>query len=250
MSEQTDLRGKVALITGASAGIGTALARALAHRGVQIAIAARRMDRLRALADEIAGLGGAAVPIEVDVRDEASVRAMIDQATQRFGGLDILIPNAGLGYRAPIIDGDPARWKLMLDTNVFGVLLTLKYGVPHLVRRGQGDVFLLSSIAGHVVGNGGAGYSATKFAVNAIGESLRKEVTRNNIRVTILAPGVVISEFQAVADYPPGLIESWLDGTPPLQAEDIARLALMTLDLPRHMSLNDILIRPTGQVTP
>jgi NADP-dependent 3-hydroxy acid dehydrogenase YdfG len=248
--QQTDLRGRVALITGASSGIGEAPARALAGRGVRVALAARRTERVQALADELSRGGTEALAITADVRDEADVQSMVNTTVERLGGIDILIPNAGLGYRAPIVEGDTQRWKTMLDTNIFGVLLTLKYGVPHVVARGRGDVFLLSSVAGQKVGNGGAAYSATKFAVNAIGEALRQEMAPLNVRVTLLQPGVVISEFQAVADYPPGLIESWLHGAPPVLPQDIAQVVLAILDLPQHVAVNEICIRPTGQVNP
>jgi NADP-dependent 3-hydroxy acid dehydrogenase YdfG len=248
--EHGELRGQVALITGASSGIGMAMARALAGRGVRLALAARRKERLDQLVQEFGDQGVEGLAITCDVRDEDAVQSMVRQTEERFGGLDILIPNAGLGYRSPIVDGDTARWKVMLDTNVFGTLLTLKYGVPLLLKRGQGDVFLLSSVAGHVVGNGGAGYSATKFAVNAIGEALRQEASRNNVRVTLLAPGAVISEFQEVASYPPNILENWLGGTPPLQPADIAQAMLSILDLPRHVAVNQHIVRPTGQVAP
>jgi 3-hydroxy acid dehydrogenase/malonic semialdehyde reductase len=247
---QTNLHGKVALITGASSGIGAAMARALAARGAHVALAARRAERVQDLANEIGQGGGQALAITADVRDEDAVKAMVQATVDRFGGIDILIPNAGLGYRASIVDGDTQRWKTMLDTNVYGVLLTLKYGIPHVVARGRGDVFLLSSVAGRVVATGGAGYSATKFAVNAIGEALRQEVSRQGVRVTLLEPGVVVSEFQEVASYPPGIIKSWLGDYPPIQAEDIAQAMLSVLDLPPHVMVNELLIRPTGQVSP
>ncbi len=248
--QQADLQGKVALITGASSGIGAALARALAGRGAQVALAARRTERVHDLANEIGQNGGQALAITADVRDEDSVKAMVQATVDRFGGIDILIPNAGLGYRASIVESDTQRWKTMLDTNVFGVLLTLKYAIPHVVARGRGDVFLLSSVAGRVVATGGAGYSATKFAVNAIGEALRQEVSRKGVRVTLLEPGVVVTEFQQVADYPPGIIESWLGEHPPIQPEDIAQAVLAVLALPPHVVVNELLIRPTGQVSP
>ena len=245
-----DLHGKVALVTGASSGIGAALARALAGQGAQVVIAARRGERIQALAEELTATGAAALAIPTDVRDEAAVQSMVAQTVERFGGIDILIPNAGFGYRAPVVDGDTARWKAMLDTNVYGVLLTLHYGVPHLVARGRGDVILLGSVAGRTVTTGGAVYSASKAAVRYIGEALRQEMSRKNIRVTLFEPGVVESEFQAVADYPPGFIDNWLGGTPPLQPEDIASTVLALLALPHHVALNEILIRPTGQTNP
>ncbi len=247
---ERDRRGQVALVTGASSGIGAAIARRLAVRGMRVALAARRGDRVSELAGEIAAMGSEALAITCDVRDEAQVRAMTQATVDRFGGIDVLVANAGLGYRSPLVEGDTERWKTMFDTNIWGLMLTLKYGVPYLVARGAGDVFLLGSVAGHVVGNGGAAYSASKFAVNAVGEALRQEVSRSNVRVTILAPGVVVSEFQAVADYPPGLLESWVGNTPPLQPDDIASVVEMALDLPQHVSLNDIIVRPTGQTRP
>ncbi len=250
MSTQADLNGRVALITGASSGIGAALARALAARGVRLALAARRTERVQALADEVTRGGGEALALTTDVRDEAAVQAMVAATVERLGGIDILIPNAGFGYRSSIVAGDTQRWKDMLDTNVFGVLLTLKYGVPHVVARGRGDIFLLSSVAGRVVATGGAAYSASKFAVNAIGEALRQEVSRQNVRVTVLQPGVVVSEFQAVAEYPPNFIETWLQGTPPIQPGDIAQTVLALLDLPPYVAVNELLIRPTGQIAP
>ena len=249
-SPQTELNGKVALITGASSGIGEALARALVGRGVRVALAARRTERVQALATALTQAGGEALAITADVRDETAVKAMVAATVAHFGGIDILIPNAGFGYRASIAEGDTQRWKDMIDTNIFGVLLTLKYGSPQVVARGGGDIFLLSSVAGRVVATGGAAYSATKFAVNAIGEALRHEVTRQNVRVTTLLPGVVISEFQAVAEYPPDFIEKWLGGTPPIQPQDIAQTVLAVLDLPRHVSINEMLIRPSGQIAP
>jgi 3-hydroxy acid dehydrogenase / malonic semialdehyde reductase len=250
MAEIQTLRGRVAFITGASSGIGASIARALSTEGVSVALAARRTERVQQIADDINSAGGNALTLTCDVRDEEQVKAAVTSATSHFGGLDILIANAGFGYRSPIIDGDTDRWKAMIDTNIFGMLLTLKYGVPPLIERGHGDVILLSSVAGHVVGNGGAAYSATKFAVNAIGEALRQEVARKNVRVTLLAPGVVISEFQEVAGYAPNLIDNWLAGTPPIQTDEIAQAILSILALPPHVSVNQMIVRPTGQVNP
>lgn len=251
MADEHDrLSGKIALVTGASSGIGAAVSQALAKRGVKVALAARRTDRLATEVATITEAGGEAAAFTCDVRDEASVQGLMAAVTERFGGIDILFANAGFGYRAPIMEGDTSRWKDMIDTNIYGVLLTLKYGVPSLIQRGGGHVFLLSSIAGHVVAAGGAAYSASKFAVNAIGEALRQEVSRQNVRVTLLAPGVVISEFQEVAGYAPGVIDKWLEGTPPIQPHELAQAVMAILDLPQHVSVNDFIIRPTGQVTP
>jgi len=249
-SEQSPLQGKVALVTGASSGIGATLAQALAANGAKVMLAARRIDRVEQVAQSIQSAGGIAATQACDVREEDQVQSLVQATVEQFGGIDILIANAGFGYRAPVVDGDPARWKAMIDTNIYGMLLTLKYGVPHVVARGQGDVILLGSIAGHVVASGGAGYSATKFAVGAIAEALRQEMSRKNVRVTLLSPGVVISEFQGVAGYPEGFIDNWLGGTAPLQPADISTAVLSLLALPHHVSVNELVIRPTGQVSP
>ncbi len=248
MEQKTET--KTAVITGASSGIGREIARKLAEEHVQLVLAARRKDRIDALADELTAMGAQVLSVQCDVRDEDSVKHLFAETQARFGSADILIANAGFGYRETIIDGDTKRWKDMLDTNIFGLLLTLKYGAPLLVERGQGDIFLLSSVAGHVVGAGGGVYSASKFAVNAIGEALRQEMARKNVRVTLLAPGVVLSEFQDVAGYAPGFVNNWLGGTPPLETENIAEIVSTVLKLPRHVSLNQMIIRPTGQVNP
>src|SRR6185437_10542978 len=161
--QPTDLRGKVALITGASSGIGEAIAQELVKRGAHVALFARREDRLQALAQRLAAQGGEE-PLIVpgDVSKPGDVQNLVNQTVQRWGKIDIVVANAGFGYRAPVVDGDPQRWKDLLDTNVYGLLLTLKYGVEQLLKQGSGHVVVTSSIAGRTVTPGGAVYSASK----------------------------------------------------------------------------------------
>src|SRR5215470_17115002 len=138
--QATDLRGKVALVTGASSGIGEAIAEELVQCGARVALFARREQRMQELAQRLAGKGGETLIVPGDVRKPEDVQNLVKQAVQRWGKLDIVIANAGFGYRATIVDGDPQRWKDLLDTNVYGLLLTLKYGVGQLLKQGNGHV--------------------------------------------------------------------------------------------------------------
>jgi NADP-dependent 3-hydroxy acid dehydrogenase YdfG len=246
-----DLHEQVALVTGASSGIGTAVARALAQRGVRVALAARRVDRLRALAEELIGDGrGDALALACDVRNPDDVQAAVQQTLDRWGKLDILVANAGFGYRSPLVDGDITRWKDMIDTNVYGLLLTLKYGVPPMLERGRGHVIITSSVAGRVPTPGGSAYCGSKFAATAIADVLRQEVGPQGVRVTTIEPGVVISEFQEVAGYTPGILDNMLKGATPLLPADIARAVVFAVEQPAHYGVNEIVVRPTGQAFP
>lgn len=246
-----DLRGKVALVTGASSGIGAAIAEALVFRGINVALAARRTDRLRELADRLTGDGqGETQIVDCDVRRPDDVRRAVEQTISRFGTLDIVVANAGFGYRKPIVEGDIQRWKDMLDTNVYGLLLTLKYGTKPLIEKGSGHVIVMSSVAGRVVTAGGGAYCGSKFAATAIAEALRTEVARQGVRVTTIEPGVVISEFQQVAEYTPDILTNMLQGAEPLAPNDIARAVVFALEQPAHFAVNEIVVRPAGQVYP
>lgn len=246
-----DLHEQVALVTGASSGIGVAVARALAQRGVRVALAARRAVRLQALADELMSDGRSdALALTCDVRNPDDVQAAVKQTLDRWGQLDILVANAGFGYRAPLIEGDITRWKDMIDTNVYGLLLTLKYGVPPMLDRKRGHVIVTSSVAGRVPTLLGSAYCGTKFAATAIADVLRQEVGPQGVRVTTIEPGVVLSEFQEVANYPPGILENMLKGATPLVPGDIARAVVFAIEQPAHYAVNEIVVRPTGQAFP
>lgn len=246
-----DLRGQVAIVTGASSGIGQAIAEQLLARGVHVALAARRVERLDALAERLRGDGhGETLTVRCDVREPEQVKALIQQTLDRWGRLDTLVANAGFGYRKALVESDEQRWKSMIDTNVYGLLLTLKYGVPPLLERGSGNVIVLSSVAGRVFTPGGSAYCATKAAATAIADSLRQEVGPKGVRVTSIEPGVVISEFQEVAEYAPEIVPNMLKGAEPLYPIDIARTVVAVLEMPAHVGLGEIVVRPTGQAYP
>lgn len=247
-----DLRGQVAIITGASSGIGAATAELLLQQGMRVTLAARRVDRLRALAERYTGKPGEgeAVSVECDVRDEDQVRHLVQTTLDRWGQLDVLVANAGFGYREFLVESDPKRWKDMIDTNVYGLLLTLKYGVAPMLERKRGRVVVMSSVAGVVPTPRGSAYCGTKAAASAITDSLRMEVGPQGIGVTAIEPGVVISEFQEVAGYPPDILPSMLKGAAPLVPGDIARAVLYAIQQPSNSAISEILIRPTGQANP
>lgn len=246
-----DLHEQVAIVTGASSGIGEAIAEQLVLRGAHVALAARRGERLQSLAERLQGEGnGETLTIQCDVREPEQVESLVRQTLDRWGKLDILVANAGFGYRKPLVESDIHRWKAMIDTNVYGLLLTLKYGVPPMLEQGHGHIIVMSSIAGRVFTPGGTAYCATKAAATAIADSLRQEVGPRGVRVTAIEPGVVISEFQQVAEYAPEIVPNMLKGAEPLYPLDIARTVIAALEMPAHVGLHEIVIRPTGQTYP
>jgi NADP-dependent 3-hydroxy acid dehydrogenase YdfG len=245
--QATDLRGKVAIVTGASSGMGAAIAEELVQRGARVALFARRENRLQELAQRLAGQGsGETLIVPGDVSKPEDVQNLVNQTVQRWGKLDIVIANAGFGYRSPIVEGDVERWKHLLDTNVYGLLLTLKYGVEQLLKQGSGDVVVTSSLAGRTVTAGTGAYSGSKFAAGAIAEALHQEVGQQGIRVTTLEPGSVATEFSEVAGYPPETIEA-IKQLEPLQAQEIARVVILVLEQPRNVDIGELTVYPTKQ---
>ena len=243
------LSGKIALITGASSGIGEATAVALAEQGAAVAIAARRLDRLEALQRKLEADGATVLTLELDVTDEAACSAAVDRTVAELGGLDIVVNNAGVMLLGPIEGADTQDWRRMIDTNVYGLMYLTHAAVPHLLSRGGGDIVQVSSVAGRVARAGSGVYNASKFAVNAFSESLRQELTTRGVRVTMVEPGAVATELQSHithADTKAG-IEQWIAGMRPLQADDIARAVVYAVTQPSHVSVNELLIRPTDQ---
>ena len=242
------LQGKVALVTGASSGIGEATAAALAAEGAAVAIAARRVDRLETLKAKLEAEGARVVAVELDVTDEAACRAAVERTVQELGGLDIVVNNAGVMLLGPIEGADTQDWRRMVETNVLGLMYVTHAALPHLLERG-GDVVQVSSVAGRVARAGSGVYNASKFAVGAFSESLRQEVTTRGVRVTLVEPGAVATELQSHithADTKAG-IEKWIAGMRPLQSDDIARAVVYAVTQPAHVSVNELTIRPTDQ---
>ena len=238
------LAGKVAVVTGASSGIGEATARLLAQEGCNVVLAARREERLNALAAEL-GEGALAAP--ADVRDPAACAALVARSIERFGSLDILVNNAGLGLYGSVAEGDPEDWREMFEVNVLGVLYTTRAAVRQMLHGGSGDIVFISSLAGRRVPRAdGTVYAATKHAVNAIAEGLRMDVHEKGIRVINIEPGLVRTEFPE-SSHPSAQRYYAEKEYTPLEAEDIAAAVVYALEQPQRVSVNEILVRPTEQ---
>jgi NADP-dependent 3-hydroxy acid dehydrogenase YdfG len=247
------LEGVVALVTGASSGIGKATALALAAEGATLAVAARRRDRLEELEEEL-GQDIQVLVVETDIADEESARGMVESTVREFGRLDILINNAGVMLLGPIVDAPVEEWRRMVGLNLLGLMHCTHAALPHLLSAAENDprrvadVVNVSSVAGRVARLDAGGYNATKFGVGAFSESLRQEVTKRHVRVSLIEPGLVATEL-ASHNRPEILegIQATLADVEPMQAEDIAETILFTVTRPRHVTINEILVRPTEQ---
>ena len=238
------LAGKTAVVTGASSGIGEATARLLTGEGCNVVLAARREDRLNSLAAE---LGEAALAAPTDVTDPAACAALVARTIERFGSLEILVNNAGLGLYGSIPEGDPDDWRRMFDVNVLGVLYSTRAAVRHMLARGTGDVVFVSSLAGRrVPAPDGAVYAATKHAITAVAEGLRLDVHEKGIRVINVEPGLVRTEFPENT-YPDAREYYAQKGFAPLEPEDVAAAVLYAVSQPTRVSVNEVAVRPTEQ---
>jgi len=243
------LSGKVALVTGASSGIGEATAVALAEAGAAVAIGARRRDRLDDLAARLSDAGGKVVPLDLDVTDEASCRDAVARTRAELGGLDVLVNNAGVMLLGTIVGADPEDWRRMLDTNVLGLMYMTHAAIDGMLEQGSGDVVNISSTAGRTARAGAGVYNASKWAVNAFSESLRQEVTQRGVRIGLVEPGAVTTELTDHITQPEAKAASLAmhAGMRALQAEDIARAVLYLVTQPPHVAVNEVLIRPADQ---
>jgi NADP-dependent 3-hydroxy acid dehydrogenase YdfG len=244
------LDGKVAAITGASSGIGEATTKALAEAGAAVALGARRVDRLEALASGIDESGGRALAIELDVAEEDSANAFVAEAHSQLGGLDILVNNAGVMLLGPVEGAPTDQWRTMVNVNLLGLLYCTHAALPLMREAGGGHIVNLSSVAGRSANAGSAVYNLTKFGVGAFSEALRQEVSPAGIRTTIIEPGFVDTELQGHNEHPAVRegIEKMRQALPEvLQAEDIAAGILYAVTQPQRVDVNEVLIRPTGQ---
>ena len=241
------LDGRRIAITGASSGIGEATAEKLAAEGAQVALGARRKDRL----DELAGrIGNGAHAFEVDVTDEDAANRFVDDAAEAMGGLDGLVNNAGVMLLGLVTGADTEEWRRMINLNLLGLLYCTHAAIPKMQEAGGGHIVNVSSVAGRSANMGSAVYNMTKFGVTAFSEALRQEVLHSGIRVTCLEPGFVETELQShnenqmVQDNIEQMREQ-IGET--LTAEDMANAILYALGQPDRVNVNEILVRPTGQ---
>jgi NADP-dependent 3-hydroxy acid dehydrogenase YdfG len=249
------LDGAVALVTGASSGIGEATAKALASNGAKVAVAARRLERLERLAAEIGGEGHTALAIESDITEQRQAIAAVDRTVDELGRLDIVVNNAGVMLLGPIEDAPTEEWDRMIDLNLKGLIYTTHAALPHLLsaaedsERGCADLVNISSVAGRIARSGSGVYNLTKFGVGAFSESVRQEFAERRVRTSIVEPGAVATELtDHLRDEVREQVTDRFAGIDRLQAEDIADAIAYTVTRPRHVSLNEILIRPTEQV--
>ncbi len=254
MTDPGRLDGTVALITGASSGIGQASAAAMAADGATVSLVARRKDRLDELASRISADASKALVIEADASAETQVQDAVEQTVSQFGRLDIVVANAGVMLLGPIEDAPTEEWRRMVDINLLGLIYLAHAALPHLVRaaaqppRNVADIVLVSSVAGRVARLGSGVYNATKHGVGAFGESLRQEVTQRHVRVGIIEPGAVSTEL-AGHNRPEvqTSIRARFGDVELMEAADIADAIAFMVSRPRHVAVNEILIRPTEQ---
>jgi len=246
------LDGTVALVTGASSGIGAATAAVLADHGAAVALAARRRDRLDTLAAGIRDQGGTALVLESDITDEQQATDAVARTVAELGRLDTLINNAGVMLLGPAVSAPLREWQQMVELNVLGLLYCAHAALPHLLRAAEdsprrvADMVNISSVAGRVARNGSGVYNLTKHGVGAFSESLRQEVTRRYVRVSLVEPGATATEL--AGHNRPEVLDSMRNQFGQrMQAEEIADAIIYIVTRPRHVAVNEMLIRPTEQ---
>jgi NADP-dependent 3-hydroxy acid dehydrogenase YdfG len=241
-----NIENKIVVITGASSGLGEATARHLARHGARLVLGARRIDRLKALANELS-LGEDAA-VQTDVTQREQVGRLVEQAVRNHGRIDVLLNNAGLMPHSPLERGKVVDWERMIDVNIKGVLYGIAAALPHMKAQKSGHIINVSSVAGHGVRPGGVVYSATKHAVRVIAEGLRQEVKPYNIRSTVISPGAVATELPdsiTEPDVAKGIHDFYARFA--LPPDSFARMVAFAIGQPEDVDVNEILFRPTRQ---
>ncbi len=243
------LEGKVAVVTGASSGIGEATAIALANEGARVVVVARRGDRLKDLSERIDPSGSRVQVVVADVAEQTQAKRCVDTAIEKFGSVDILVNNAGVMFLGPVDGANPDDWKRMFDINVLGLMYCTHAALPSMKQKGNGHIVNISSVSGRHVTSRSAAYSATKFAVGAFSDGLRQEVHKQGIRVTIIEPGAVLTELTDHITHgeTQEAVKTWVQNMQALTSEDIAASIVYAVTQPAHVNVNEILIRPTDQ---
>jgi NADP-dependent 3-hydroxy acid dehydrogenase YdfG len=248
------LQGTVALVTGASSGIGEATARELAAAGAAVAVVARRKDRLDTLVADIESAGGRALALEADVTDQQQAIDAVETTVRELGRLDTVVNNAGVMLLGPIVDAPTQEWDRMVTLNLQGLLYVAHASINHLLAAAQdgprqvADLVNVSSVAGRVARLGSGVYNLTKHGVGAFSESLRQEVTQRHVRVSLIEPGATATEL--TDHLRPEIKEaqrSGLGDIERLEAQDIADAIAYVVTRPRRVAINEVLIRPTEQ---
>lgn len=243
-----NIEGKVVVITGASSGFGKITAEHLSKLGTTVVLAARRAERIEALAKEIRKNGGAALAVTTDVTDMSQVQKLVDLAVETYGKIDVMINNAGLMQQSPLEAGKVDEWDNMIDINIKGVLYGIAAVLPQMKKQKSGHIINVSSVAGHKVIPGGTVYCATKHAVRAISEGLRMEIKPYNLRTTNISPGAVDTELpnhithEASAKGIQGFYKQVA-----ISADSFARAVVFAISQPEDMDVNEIIYRPTAQ---
>lgn len=245
----SNINGKVIVITGASSGLGEAAARHLSAQGAHLVLGARRTDRLRQLVDELNGPERRALAVATDVTVLADVKRLVDTAVDTLGRIDVMVNNAGLMPLSPLERLKVDDWDRMIDVNLKGVLYGVAAALPHMQRQMSGQFVNVASVAGHKVMVNGAVYSATKHAVRALSEGLRQETKPWNIRTTVVSPGAVDTELQGSVTEPDiarGMRDFYQANAIP--ADSFARAIAFAIEQPDDVDVNEIVFRPTRQL--
>lgn len=243
------LQGQVALVTGASSGIGEATALALAAEGALVALAARRVDRLEALTQRITDGGGEALALACDVADAKQVNAAVQAVQEKWGRLDMLVNNAGISVLGPVLGADTEEWRRIIGVNVLGLMYATHAALPLMKAQGGGHIINMSSLLGRIAQAGTGVYAATKWAVGAFSEALRQEAVSYKVRVTVIEPGLTTTEINdhITDEGTKAMLDSYTSSLRTLDASDIAAAVVYAVTQPPHVSINELLVRPSEQ---